>query len=519
MSAVQFRLWPPSDMLMNKTKLLFAAAVFAVAGAFSAAFAASDEAMVAVMHAMFLSERGGHEKAARALSTLGEALEEPGLLREAYQDSLSARDFAAAVKYARRWRELGGGAPALQAEGRLLFLLGKSEEAAPILAEYKNGGATNEMLFQIFAAGRKEDALPLADEILDDTADGDYFRARLAARFDETERALKAVARGMARADGILLTQLHFARIRIVAGDDSAAAVPLIDGYVADGCPGGGIVCGEADAVHSYSLFAAGREKWRESGEDAAEILFAAGRFFEIAEIDSRARPYYEKVAEEFFHARLGLARIARRAGELENALAWIDDAPVADDGEFALREATATEIVGDLRGTSAGLERIVRAREISPENYDLLYMHSFLAEESGDLAAAIALLEELTELFPHSANGWNALGYVLADHNLRLDDAEEYIKKALSIDSGSANILDSLGWVYYRQGRFADALEYLQKAAALSESAEIFAHLGEVHWQLGDYAKARAAFSKGKQYDAEDEVLNETLRRLQVTD
>lgn len=507
---------------MTKTALFFAAGALVAASAFAAASAPEERGLTAVMRAMFLAQSGAHSQAAEMFSELAESLRDPGLMQEAYREALNARDSAAAVRHVRRWRELGGGAPSLQAAARLFLLLGSGKEAAPALAELKTGGAENELLFQILVAGRKEDVLPLERDLLDDSADGNFFRAKLAAHFGEWTAAESAVARGLSQAEknSSRLTEMHFARIRIAAdrAGDFAAAAPLIDDYVADGCPGDGVICREAEAIYAFSLFSEGRKEWKTApAENAADAMLAAGHFFERAKLDARARPYYEEVRGRYFYADLGLARIVRREGNLEEALAALDAASVANDGEFALRETTAAEIARELRGIRAGLARIVRAREISPDNHDLIYAHSLLAEEVGDVPSAVALLEHLTNLFPDSAEGWNALGYVLADHNLRLGEAEKFIKKALSIDGDSANILDSLGWVYYRQGRLPEALQYLRRAAQMLKSAAILAHLGEVHWQLGEYAQARKAFDKGREYDSEDKVLNETLRRLRI--
>ncbi|MGI9297440.1 MAG: tetratricopeptide repeat protein [Gammaproteobacteria bacterium] len=505
---------------MHKIKI--AVSLFIAAAAFGcAAAAAEDDGFTAVMRAMFLSQADAHPRAAAEFAELAEAAEDPDLMREAYHEAIAARDSAAALRYARRWRDLGGGAPSLRAAAHLLLALGRGGEAAPVLFTMKEEGAPNEELFRLLSDGKKNDALPLARKLLDDSADGNLFKARLAARFGEWGTAGIAVARGLSQAGADdRLTELHFVRIRVSARDGAPAVVaPLIDDYVARGCPGAEVVCREAEVIYAFALFSERREWKTAPGENTEDAALAAGRFFERADLPARARPHYERLRGKVFHADLGLARIARDEGRLAEALAVLDSAPVADDREFAMRETTAVEITRELHGAKTALARIVRAREVSPENRELLYEHSLLAEQSGDVPEAVALLEYMTELFPDAADGWNALGYVLADHTLRLDEAEQFIKKALEISPGSANILDSLGWVYYRQGRLDEALLYLQRAAAQSDSAEIAAHLGEVHWRLGEHAPAREAFARGRRNDPENRVLNETLRRLRIAE
>ena len=119
-----------------------------------------------------------------------------------------------------------------------------------------------------------------------------------------------------------------------------------------------------------------------------------------------------------------------------------------------------------------------------------------------------------MTKLYPQDPNAWNALGYVMADHNIALEEAEGYIKKALSIRKDDPNILDSLGWVYYRLGRLASARHYLNKAAEGESSAEIFAHLGEVLWELGNHEEAKKIWRKALAQFPQNTVLDETVSR-----
>jgi Flp pilus assembly protein TadD len=75
--------------------------------------------------------------------------------------------------------------------------------------------------------------------------------------------------------------------------------------------------------------------------------------------------------------------------------------------------------------------------------------------------------LRKLIELQPESAQAYNALGYSYADRNMRLAEARQLIEKALHLSPNDPFILDSMGWVLYRQGDLEGALSYLQRAYA----------------------------------------------------
>ena len=88
--------------------------------------------------------------------------------------------------------------------------------------------------------------------------------------------------------------------------------------------------------------------------------------------------------------------------------------------------------------------------------------------------------------LKPDHAQGWNALGYTLADRTDRLKEAREYIEKALQLAPDDPFILDSMGWVHYRLGNHQLAVDYLRRAFELRPDPEIAAHLGEALWMQG---------------------------------
>src|SRR5262249_5064162 len=112
-------------------------------------------------------------------------------------------------------------------------------------------------------------------------------------------------------------------------------------------------------------------------------------------------------------------------------------------------------------------------------------------------------------------AIGYNALGYSLADRNVRLQEAQELLEKAVSLAPDDPYIADSLGWVKYRRGDLPAATDILQKAWTAAPQAEIGAHLGEVLWQAGKQDDARKVWTEAAKLDINDATLRDTLRRF----
>jgi Flp pilus assembly protein TadD len=117
----------------------------------------------------------------------------------------------------------------------------------------------------------------------------------------------------------------------------------------------------------------------------------------------------------------------------------------------------------------------------------------------------------------PDHHHAYNALGYSLADRNVRLEEARDLIKKALSLSPGEPFITDSLGWVEYRMGNRDEALRLLREAYHARPDPEIGAHLGEVLWVADQRDEARRVWRESRERDTNNEVLQETLKRLRV--
>jgi Flp pilus assembly protein TadD len=119
--------------------------------------------------------------------------------------------------------------------------------------------------------------------------------------------------------------------------------------------------------------------------------------------------------------------------------------------------------------------------------------------------------------LKPEFHHAYNALGYSLADRNVRLPEAKALIQKALELVPGEPFITDSLGWVEFRLGNRDEALRLLRTAWAARPDTEIGAHLGEVLWVLGQHDEARRILREARSRDADNDVLREVLKRLKV--
>lgn len=152
---------------------------------------------------------------------------------------------------------------------------------------------------------------------------------------------------------------------------------------------------------------------------------------------------------------------------------------------------------------------------KMPPKAPGLLYTYAMSAEKVGRMDIMEQTLREILRKYPNDANSLNALGYSLADRNVKLSEAFALISKAHQISPKDSFILDSLGWVNFRLGKNALALEQLQQAFTMKPEADIAAHTGEVLWVMGRRPEAEEMWRQGQKLDANNATLKETLKRF----
>jgi Flp pilus assembly protein TadD len=151
------------------------------------------------------------------------------------------------------------------------------------------------------------------------------------------------------------------------------------------------------------------------------------------------------------------------------------------------------------------------------PRSIPILYTRALLAAEVGWVDIAERDLRAVLVEQPENAAALNALGYTLADQTERYEEAEVLIQQAYILQPLEPSIIDSMGWVAFKRGRYAEAEEFLRRAWRLDRNAEIGAHLGEVLWVSGQREEAVKAWSDAQDVDSANPVLMETLERLDV--
>ena len=210
-------------------------------------------------------------------------------------------------------------------------------------------------------------------------------------------------------------------------------------------------------------------------------------------------------------------ASLLAREGKVEQARELIRHLPEKTPADARAKLLAEAQVLRDAKLWSEANSVLEQANKRFPDDVELLYEQSMMFEKLNRLADMERLLRRVIELKPDQQNAYNALGYSLAERNVRLPEARALIKKALELSPGEPAITDSLGWVEYRMGNREEALRLLRDAYRAQPDAEIGAHLGEVLWVSGQTDEARRVWREARQRDVGNDVLRETLARLRV--
>ena len=508
------------------------------------------------------AQRGAPELAAAALADAARRTGDAGLYLRAIQVASAARQYDLSLDLARRWAD---GAPedrhARQALAGILAALGQSDELmvhlralladelarertllglpryfshsadrADVLrrvrelAEPYAGVAEAQFAVGVAAQGAGENELALrnarrAQELRPDWAPPVLLEVQVLGR-ERAGAGLAALERALQRNPGA--TELRMHRARLLAAERRwAEAREEFDRVLAVSPDATEVIYSVALVAVQQRDFAAAERLFRQLLEtdfaDKDVVHFQLGNLAEERRDYEDAIRHFSNVdaGEYALPAKTHIVQLLARQGKLNEARLFLStivtDSP-QERQRLILAEANLYRQSGDYK---AAFEVIAKALQGEPDDPDLLYDQAMIAERLARVDVLEANLNKVISLRPENAHAYNALGYSLADRNVRLDEARRLIGKALELAPDDPFIMDSMGWVLYRLGSPAEALRYLERAYVLRPDPEIAAHMGEVLWSVGRRDEARKLWREARQNHPDNEVLTATEQKF----
>lgn len=221
---------------------------------------------------------------------------------------------------------------------------------------------------------------------------------------------------------------------------------------------------------------------------------------------------------EAYLAAQIKRAQVIAKRGDMDEARKMLHEVNVSGEREQAQIVIAEGQLLRDANQLQEALMVYRAGLKNFPDNTDLLYDYAMVAEKTSQWEVMESSLRKIIELAPNNQHAYNALGYSLAERNIRLEEAYTLIEQALKLAPDDPFIMDSMGWVQFRLGRLKEAESLLRRAYEMRPDVEIAAHLGEVLWVKGQKADAQKLWRDAQTKDPQNDTLKSTLARLNVS-
>jgi tetratricopeptide (TPR) repeat protein len=218
---------------------------------------------------------------------------------------------------------------------------------------------------------------------------------------------------------------------------------------------------------------------------------------------------------EHFVTGRIRYASVLAKQGHLDDARKYLQNAEARSSEQRVQLILAEAQLLREANQVPEAFAFLAKKMEEMPDQPDLLYDYAMLADKLDRVDILEASLQKLIVLKPDYAHAYNALGYSLAERNVRLDEALKYIDKALQLAPDDAFIIDSMGWVQYRLGHYDDSLKFMRRAYVTRPDPDIAAHLGEVLWTVGKQDEAKRIWADAAKKNPDNEALLSTMKRF----
>lgn len=361
---------------------------------------------------------------------------------------------------------------------------------------------------------RYDDADGVYQSLIADATAAPAFRRAYAGFLERRGRRDDAVA----QYDALIAAgrrELQSDRDAVAAGRRAPAAPTL-----REGAAGALATAAEQIAAEGANEFAAVylRLALEIDPQDAARLQL--GRVLSEGRLKTAALTAWSEVGPQnpdaYATARVQMALLHARDEESQEAVRELERAQDVHPDSAEIAYLLAGQLMGEERYDEALALLNGPLLNTSDQGFQTHFLRGAAYESTNRVAEAEAELWAALQMEPSNATALNYLGYLWVDSGRRVPEGLAMIQQAHAAEPDNGNIQDSLGWGYYRLGRFSEAVEQLEGAVAKEPSnAEINDHLGDAYWQVGRRREAAFQWTRVLTLDPDDERRVAVERKL----
>lgn len=529
-------------------------------------YSAQSDLMYEVLVGELSGQFGDVDQALEHYINAANLTDDPSVAERATRIAMFAKDWSAGLRAASRWSELEGENLELsQILGVLELRSGNIDGAVPhfekimlaaqdspakgfsiigaVLVREPDSEASIQLLdklvnkhfenpyghltlaslaFQAKDFQRTIDESELALGFKPDLVEARAMRAQALMNLEETDKALQEMKYIVEETPSNREMRMAYARMLLSAEKYDEAATEF-DILLAENP-------NDTDLIYTLGLLRLQQEKYDSAKENFKRLVergqrkdeghYYLGRVAEEQNDLQEAIAEFEKVeqGQYYLDAKAHIGSIYVKLDGIEKAQKYLKEVRSNLSAAENIIEVYLIEgqLLHDEKLYVAAMDLYSEGLQEFPGHSDLLYARALMAEEIDRIDILETDLKAILLEDPDNASALNALGYTLADHNFRIDEALGYIKRALEIRPDDPAVIDSMGWVQFRLGNYAEAESYLRKAYGLLDDAEIAGHLGELLWFQGNHDEARKIINEVLEREPDDEYLLELQQKFQ---
>ena len=261
------------------------------------------------------------------------------------------------------------------------------------------------------------------------------------------------------------------------------------------------------------------KQKYEEAAERFEEILlqspesdkirFYLGAVYEELARWNLAQQNYEKVPASstyYVDAVVHEAQIEHKQKSLASAIEIVEKAVDVRSDQAPLYAYLAS-LFDEAKQYTKAEKMLLDATQKFPKNAQLQFFLGSIYDRLGKTDKLTTQMRKVLDLDPEHAQAMNYLAYVLADKNIDLAEAEHLARTALDLQPQDPYVLDTMGWVFFKQGKMDLSVQYLEAAYKLrSDEAVIVEHLADAYFKMQMIQKAEAYYIKSMELSQDEQ-------------
>ncbi|RYZ77119.1 MAG: tetratricopeptide repeat protein [Proteobacteria bacterium] len=235
------------------------------------------------------------------------------------------------------------------------------------------------------------------------------------------------------------------------------------------------------------------------------KIRFYLGAVFEETKDYKSAQTHFEKVpvgSSYFKEAVIHVAYLQKMDGDYNKAIATIENG-IQKDPDQPQFYALYASLLDDTKQYKRGVEMLNSATAKFPEHAQLQFFLGSLQDRVGNKDGSIDSMKKVISIDKDHIQALNFLAYAYADQGKNLDEAEQLVRRAASLQPNDGFIMDTLGWVLFKRGKTAEAIRTLEAAYKMQPEESVIAeHLGDAYYHSQMPEKAKKLYVRAAELD-----------------